>query len=204
MSRTLAIIGTAGRGPDLARLSGGYNRSMLTVAQVTCKLLNATVLVSGGSAWSDHLSVQLYLDDQVEDLILHLPCSWVETDMRFEATSQTSPGARLNESHSQFTAVTGSDSLSQISQAIAKGAEIHVNRGGFKARNTDVANDADAMLAFTFGDGPKVNGPGTLDTVTKFTSRRSHPDWPDQLKLMGSPYLPAYHFDLTTRKLYSI
>ncbi len=198
---TLGIIGTAGRGPDLSRLKGGYHRSMLTVAQVVAEMSRADTLVSGGSAWSDHLAVQLYLNDCVRHLFLHLPCSWVDDDRRFEATSATSPGARLNELHTQFKTVTGIDPFEQLAEAVAKGAKVHVNRGGFKARNTDIANWADAMLAFTFGNGPLLAEGGTMDTMTKFLARRGTGGLTGELT--DGP-LDAYHFDLNSKRLHTL
>jgi hypothetical protein len=72
---------------------------------------------------------------------------------------------------------------------------VKVNGGGFKARNSDVANEADALLAFTFGLGPVLKEGGTSDTWCKFLMRRTLP---------GAGDLPAYHYCLNEKRLYRV
>jgi hypothetical protein len=61
--------------------------------------------------------------------------------------------------------------LAEINQAIRRGAEVKVTPG-FKERNTQVAQDADVLIALTFGDGPSLKDGGTRDTMEKFLRRR--------------------------------
>lgn len=60
--------------------------------------------------------------------------------------------------------------------------------GGFKDRNTLVANAADVFLAMTFGNKREVRDGGTKDTVIKMLERPST--------------VTGYHLDLNTCKLY--
>lgn len=198
----LAIIGTAGRGPDGDRLKAdpGYWRTMKAVAEIVVVLTEPTRLVSGSAAYADHLAVQLYLDGLVPELVLHMPVEWMghgfrETGGRFDA------GRTSNYYHSLFSAAMGLDSLGEIQQAIERGAVVHSGSGGFKERNTEIAREADVMLAFTFGDGTQLRDGGTADTWAKYLSRRG------QLYALegGDPEVfaaEAYHYCLNQRRLY--
>ncbi len=208
---TLGIIGTAGRGTDRAQLSPGVYRSMLTVARVVCTLTRPAALVSGGAAYSDHLAVKLFLENLAPKLTLHLPAEFTAFGFResdrsvgSDGSGFRSPGKVSNYYHRLFSDDQGFDSLAEIQQAIEHGAVIKTGAGGtggFKARNTDIANDADVLLAFTFGDGPALKDGGTKDTMDKFLARRIAPGWP---MAIAQEALRAYHFDLNDRRLYSL
>lgn len=197
----LAIIGTAGRGDDGVKLSSdpSYWRTMKAVGQIvtsTLKPHGLTGLVSGGAAYADHVAIALFLDGWVDHLTLHFPTAW--KDKRYQSTFLANdPGNVANHYHQLFSRANALDSLGEIDRVIALGATVHVNAGGFKARNSDVANEADALLAFTFGNGAEVKDGGTADTVRKYLARRSN----------GSVFdgpLPAWHFCLNTLKLHVI
>ena len=184
----LAIIGTAGRREDAAKLTSGYYRSMLTVAQVVTEVIGADTLVSGGAAWADAIAVDLYMADHARNLSLHLPTEFEGGRFAEKSFDKFDPGAVANYYHAKFSNVIGRDSLLQIRDAIRKGAKVSVNPGGFKARNTDVAEEADVLLAFTFSGGPLPRDGGTRDTWDKFTRKPGKKT--------------AYHFDLDGKRLY--
>jgi hypothetical protein len=62
--------------------------------------------------------------------------------------------------------------LAELHQAISCGAQVTVTQG-FKQRNSKVANDADLMVALTFGEGATLKDGGTLDCMTKFLQRHA-------------------------------
>lgn len=198
----LAVIGTAGRGPDGARLNAGYWRSMTTVAQVVACTTGATHLVSGGAAVADHLAVALYLDGHVSSLTLHLPAEWVGHGFK-ETSSRFDCGRTSNHYHTLFSERTGVRSLIEIQAAIEKGARVVSGGGGFKARNTDIAMEADEVLAFTFGEGAVLKDGGTKDTMDKWLARRTKAAEEGRLdEVYDGPY--AYHFDLSSKTLHRL
>lgn len=204
---TLAIIGTAGRGDDAKQLTAAHWRMMTCIAQSVACTLGVDELVSGGSAWADHLAVSLFLDGHVKRLTLHLPARFVkECPLSPAFCPSVSDGRRLNDLHAAFSATAGIDSFAQIQRAIERGATVHVNPGGFKARNSDVAAAASSLLAFTFSGNALPADGGTADTWRKFEAAaiawvQQDPherccgctDYPDPLT--------AYHFDLVRRQL---
>jgi hypothetical protein len=156
----LAIIGTAGRKEDAAHMSTALQERMGQAARAVVRAKGFTALVSGGAAWADHVAVQLALDGTVqpEKLRLHLPAQLGPKGF----SEDTRDGGVANYYHRLFREKTGIDGLAELHEVIARGAEWKVNPDGFKARNTDVARDADGVLAFTFGPGEpwkaKVHG----------------------------------------------
>jgi len=211
---TLAIIGSAGRGSDgdKLRTNPAYWRMMSVIAQTVTCVIQPTRLVSGGAAFSDHLAVQLYLAGAVKDLSLHFPCPFRADGKGFvESFDKFCPGRTASYYHRLFSAATGQDSLAQLAEAMTKGAIVKVNPGGFKARNSDVANEAEALLAFTFGEAgqPGLKDGGTANTVAKFLARSSALMEREPMVNAGGEVqypepLPAYHFNLTDRVLYRL
>ncbi|MFA6433015.1 MAG: hypothetical protein WCV82_04390 [Candidatus Paceibacterota bacterium] len=192
----LAIIGTAGRGDDGARLRDqpGYWRTILAISQAVIAVIRPTGLISGGAAYADHAAVRMFLRGEVGSLTLCLPSEWAGHGFK-ERFDKFDAGRTANHYHSLFSHAAKIDSLSDIQQAIEKGAIVKVNSGGFKARNSDVANEADALLAFTFGLGPVLKDGGTADTWGKFLMRR---------EASGAGELPAYHYCLNEKRLYRV
>lgn len=151
-------------------------------------------LVSGGSAWADHVAVDLYLksrspfhaaapagsastanDSKYGGLTLYLPCSIMSS------TSVSAPGhmfatathygKRLNELHRAFSrrakARPGA-SIGDMMDAKMFGAVLHTDtKGGFLGRNTRIAEDAQYLLAFTWDQNAPAAGSGTADTWNK-------------------------------------
>lgn len=151
MTKTLGIIGTAGRSTDGPRLTASSFSQIVEVAKATFHHQGCTALVSGGAAWADHAVIQMFLDGAVEAsaITLHFPAGW--TPRGFDSADEC--GRTANYYHALFSQKTGRDSLREIDNALLAGARALTNHRGFLARNRDVARQADALLAFTFG-GP--------------------------------------------------
>ncbi len=215
----LAVIGTAGRGSDAQKLTVAHYRMMCVIAQTVATMTNATRLVSGGSSWSDHTAVSLYLEDTSKfRLSLHLPAPFILKHPLPQFDHTVSDGRRLNELHQKFHETTGIDPFMQLTKCVANSSpggtcDIKVNSGGFKARNVDVANEADVLLAFTFSGGALPADGGTAHTWGLFKDRaqrefdkaRDHyEESPCGCSCNQPPddWFVAYHFDLVSRKLY--
>lgn len=143
----IGIIGTAGRKDDAARLKGDSFDLMYATACETIGEWGVKEAISGGAAWADHIAVRAFLDSKVARLHLHFPAPFAER--KFQATEA---GEIANYYHHKFTAVRRVDSLSEIDEAIVKGASVTVGNG-FHARNRTIGRDATHLLAFTFGAG---------------------------------------------------
>lgn len=160
----VAIIGTAGRREDAARMRWGLFCWMVDQAQLVIPDRfqappSQVVAVSGGAAWADHVAVVLFLEGWCPGLELHLPAILDERTGRFRDVGD---GAVANHYHEAFSVHAGRDTLADLFQAIKKGAEFRFY-GGFKSRNLAVA-DTDALLAFTFGKGGPPTDSGTAHT----------------------------------------
>lgn len=205
---TLGIIGTAGRGDDGVKLldNPAYWRMMKVIAQTVATMLQPDRLVSGGAAVSDHIAVQLYLEGYAPNLSLHLPADWLGhgfKEAKGSGNASYDPGRTSNYYHGLFSREIETDTLAEIQAAIEKGATVKSRAGGFKARNTDIAKEADVMLAFTFGQGAALKPGGTKDTWDKFLAQRGRVRPIDQVEGLVFDG-PAYHFDLTTKRLYAL
>lgn len=199
---TLGIIGTAGRGDDAAKLTKGHYTLMRSVAQTLAVGLKATGVVSGGAAWADAIAVDLYLRELTPSLTLHLPCCFSVENVEYDHSTRV--GATYNHYHAQAALVLGRDGREDIKRALVGGATVTEERDcaptgfdGFFARNTKVATTADVMLAFTFGEdgeAPLKDG-GTSRTMETFLKRREREGWVP---------LPAFHYNLTDKLLYTL
>lgn len=206
----LAIIGTAGRGDDRQKLTPAHWRMMEIIGQTVSVTLEADELVSGGAAVADHVAVSLFLRGFALKLTLYLPAAINNTHTGFiqHANSQDA-GKTANYYHSLFYHLSGRDSFADFALAREKGAVFHVNPAGFKARNTQVAEAADALLAFTFSGHKEPKDGGTADTVNKFLGRRKVEE--ENLyaaNMNGACYtpreFPAFHFDLENKILHKL
>lgn len=165
--RTLAIIGTAGRRDDADRLTPEHWEMMVASARLVASEQSVTHLVSGGAAWADHVAVALRGTYVVK---LFLPESESDLDT-----------ARYY--HRKFSRVLGHDTFAELDEVL----DI-THHGGFKDRNTLVADSADVFLAMTFGEGASVKDGGTADTVRKMRRRG----------------VPGYHLDLNDFTLHKL
>lgn len=160
----VAIIGTAGRQDDARRLNGEVFRAMVEDARTRVRGMggkNAT-LVSGGAAYADHIAVRLFLDGEVKGLTLHLPAAFENGRFVEAAGDRYDAGRTANYYHEQFTRNASVSGLSEIREAMARGANVRITPG-FKQRNTLVATEATAVLAYTFGpkDAVTTSEPGS-------------------------------------------
>ena len=185
---TVSIIGSAGRGCDFSKMDGMMYRAMKKkckyIIEEEWKLKPSQVhLVSGGSAWSDHVAVDLFLggrcsccsdekDDHVAKmdayagLTLHLPCVWDEKKCEFverHPTMYAAHGKRLNFLHRRFSFKAGMDSLKQIQEAKKCGATFHCGYRNFFERNAQVAQ-SQRLIAFSWSDAEVPMTGGTCHT----------------------------------------
>ena len=172
-TRTVAIIGTAGRDKDKPMTAQLWERM---VADAKQRVRPDDTLVSGGAAWADHLAVRLYLDGAVKHLVLHLPAPFVNGKFQGERESAASAA---NYYHDLFRRNAGVDGFADLAAAIAKGAKVTeqpVARGygAMFARNALVAKQADAVVAYTFGEGDTPADGGTKDTWDQVKGNRLH------------------------------
>ena len=195
MSR-VAIIGSAGRGPEAKWITKDRFNKMIDLArhQITnvFKLdIKAVTLVSGGSSFSDHVAVKLFLQKDFPSLSLYLPFEFNTTTKRFGSNTATADAGSyyLNSLHQDFSRLVGgisnnNKSLEELSLAIALGSPgitIDNSYHGFHSRNTAVATKCDYMIAFSPSPSEPAIKSGTGDTWNK-------------CKL---PMSKKIHFDLT-------
>ena len=133
---TVAIVGPSGRDPCNAYTHGTF-RAMMDMAAKTIDgkvglPRRDVVLVSGGSAWSDHVAVSLYLDavqsmSPFAGLRLYLPCA---IDVKSNAfTPLDRCGRILNKLHAQFGRTCGMNTVGEIVMALRTGATATVSHG---------------------------------------------------------------------------
>ena len=168
----IALIGSAGRGEDSARMDYALYRRMVGAAEAFVREQpRPWELVSGAAAWADHTAVSLFLDGKADSLTLHLPCAFVRASEKplqlamFDPRSEC--GKTANHYHRLFTQhLLGAgqlpESLDEIDFAIERGARVAVH-DGFHARNLLVGR-VDALLAMTFGPGGAPKDGGTAHT----------------------------------------
>lgn len=126
-------------------------------------------LVSGGSAWMDHVAVQLFERGFFEKLVLHLPCT-INPDGTFENNHE---GSILNNLHKECQNKTGYKVFKELSTVIRFPNCGVITTPGFFNRNSKIASESDILIAFTFGkDTPDSNG--TLNTWNKFSGEKIH------------------------------
>ncbi len=172
--RRVAVIGTAGRDKSKPMTKATWEAM---VDDLRPRLQLDDVLISGGAAWADHLAVHAYLQGWCQGLKLYLPAPFQVN--KFLGPSSSAASA-ANYYHQQFQIATGVRGLSEIHDAIVKGAiaacePAAAGYAAMFARNAKVAGDATLMLAYTFGDGAQPADGGTLNTWNTFgASDRIH------------------------------
>lgn len=176
--KILAVIGTAGRKDDAAKLTKNHYYRMIDAARVVIRRENyISKIVSGGAAWADSVATEF------------VGLYPIEVFIPSEANRDSET---LKFYHKKFGRVIERpdtyDDLLKLS--IDKKIELHYTKGSFWDRNTKVAEWADVYLAMTFGNGKNIKPGGTSDTVEKI--KRFNPE------------AIGYHLDLNTLKLYKI
>lgn len=175
----VAIIGTAGR--DKART---YDLDLwCKMWDDACKRFDQNKsyhLVSGGAAWADHLAVELFLSGRAEKLTLHLPAPFNEQRTHHFLGPENSAASAANYYHDKFTKATGINSRYQIAEALKMAGCTFTEQpaaagyGGMFARNVLVARDAQACLAYTWGEGSEPADGGTKFTWDRVNGRKVH------------------------------
>jgi hypothetical protein len=168
MTKT-AVIGTAGRDKSITMTRELWGAM---VADLSTRVTRSDVLISGGAAWADHLAVHAFLQGWCAGLDLYLPAPM--EDRRFVGPFG-SAGSTAGYYHGLFSKVVGMDTQAQIAEAVRLGAHMQAEPaspglGGMFARNTKIARAAEAVLAYTFGEGDVPARCGTFDTWAKVTS----------------------------------
>lgn len=201
--KTLAIIGTAGRDEATFKyLTMAKYQWMLKEAARVVEETGATAVVSGGSAWCDHVAVTLYRRSKDTPgavplkLTLMLPAHL--TGGKFEVGNtgdKRTGGGILNHYHRLFNQRINENypgasfnSLQQLQEAYddntkddfgVKNVNVYVTDRNEQVslfeRNSWVAEEADCMLAFTFGTGPEPADGGTKDTWNKYHKLNENP-----------------------------
>ena len=183
---TLAIVGSAARTQsEAALLTLAKWNAMKRLVFRFVKDREITSVISGASAWTDHLAVGLYNAGIVTELTLALPCTFGWEQARFvDGHEPLRPAVRLNELHTAFSAVIGRNTLQELKTAIYS-CEV-VQRNGFHARNLIVAERADVVIAFTFGRGAVIgDGGGTGHTCRAYLDSGKTALWHVDLNDMG-------------------
>ncbi len=170
----VAIIGTAGRDPATHLIDCRMYEKMCEVAWQqlkswfsTSEELKQVILVSGGSAISDQVAVQLFNDHSTELLGLHLflPCQWLPSKKAFSTVGFC--GKELNRLHLAFSKETKIDPFEQLHMAISSPrCKVTIVQGGFLKRNAKVAEVSKYMIAFSWEgqDKPTTARSGTTHT----------------------------------------
>lgn len=169
MIPVVAIVGSSGRNEEEKLFTDDklYHKMVDKAQSVIVNefKLKKFALVSGGAAWSDHVAVSLFLMEGAPclELNLHLPCKF-END-QFENSRE---GIIANELHRVFSKKIGHHSLKEIQEARSKAAcQLHTH-SGFLASNTEIAQSADYLIAFSWSRVDAPTKGGTLDTWNKF------------------------------------
>lgn len=179
MTLSVAVIGTAGR-----------DKTKPMTLDLWCAMWHDACfrfpagkefkLVSGGAPWADHLAISLFNSDKVGKLTVHLSAPLVKKGRLwvFEGEKGTSGGAE-NYYHDMFTEATSIDGRREIAHALQKGAKVTFQKAapGYRAmftRNDLIAKEADAVLAYTFGEKEPPSDSGTRHAWDKIKGRRVH------------------------------
>lgn len=183
--KRVAIIGTAGRDEAAKkRLTKDVFAQMVAKAKSIIidewKLdAKQVVLVSGGSAWCDHVAVDLYLHSpefKHSSLELYMPCAFNEQKSAFQdEKSWHNCGHTLNQLHAAFGAAIDRNTLQDVTDAKARGATIDCSCRGFLARNIKVGK-SDYVIAFS-NSSPNAKQPtdgGTAHTWGHSSAPTAH------------------------------
>lgn len=195
----IGIIGTAGRKDAANKLTPPMFDSMVKVCQQLIDSLkwpaSSIVLISGGSAWADHVAVRLHndaclTDDPYHSLKLYIPCAFhafrstqpgcvVCTNSKTQSQDnhhhfvdigsnnwRTNPGHSLNSYHTAFTTAMGGD------------------RRSFKELATAIASGADVTVVSSSANGSSMHARNTciandVDLLISFTFNQTRFDVPE-------------------------
>ena len=165
----IAIIGFSGRNPSDQQILKSHHFKLmcdkiLTHIESQLKLNTENItLVSGGSAWCDHIAVRLAIENNFRGLELYLPCEIDATTGKFISGRESSI---LNNLHSLFNQTTGIDSSTDFIDVLSNIDTKIVVKKGFLNRNKLIADNCDYLIAFTIDPHFPTSG-GTRDTWNK-------------------------------------
>ena len=170
----IAVVGTSGnkKNENNNLLSKAIFDSMVNETKQLisnyCRDKSKITLISGGSAWADHIAVILFLNGECGNLKLHFPCEWNNNEFSDAKVVNWiyNPGGTLNYYHNNFSNIMGYNTLTDISNALNKGAIYTISKG-FHARNSLIA-ESDYLIAFTWSKTSQPDDGGTMDTWKKF------------------------------------
>ena len=172
----VSICGSAGRNGSHTRITlalfnklyNVFNDSIFKLHNDIKSMYNTEhkiTLMSGGAAFVDHIAVRIYLNNLDRyKLHLALPCNITVNGFTGNKVAETA-----SYYHDLFRKQTSINSVSEIIQAIQKGATFSIHNG-FKERNTVIAN-CNYILASSWGPNPTGGTKNTYDkcqTVQKF------------------------------------
>jgi hypothetical protein len=161
----IGIIGFANRGLKLDRQS--YNKMASKMTRIIKTYPSDTIVYSGGSIWCDHIAVTLFLRNDINNLVLHLPDTWDPITKTFSGNTRS--GIHLNLKHQLFSTILGINTLQEIDDAILKGAT-YTSSLSSPERNSLIARDSEHLYAFVI-KGEKMT-PGTKDTWSKSRGKK--------------------------------
>jgi hypothetical protein len=139
-------------------------------------------LLSGGSAWGEHVAVVLFLKHRLEGtwLTIFSPVDWESNTGKFTDSQRgkdyrSNPGLLLNDCHQNFAQIIERDTFNDLKASRYYGANININYNGFFHRNSALANCAHILLAFSWSTLEMPHRGGTLDIWKKCkTSQKKH------------------------------
>jgi len=158
----VGIIGSCGRTAAEQKVASPLlwkrmlARAKFVIGSVWKLPLDSIVLVAGGSAWSDHVAVALFLAQQRDHaespdtwpafagLELYLPTPLEEDGFR----KTTATGKRLNGLHHAFASTSQYDSLQDWKQLPKSAFRLCTPPNNFLARNRALAQRCTHLLAF--------------------------------------------------------
>lgn len=163
----LAIIGVSGRKKEqISLLSKEHMLWMMDnvyfyIVYVMKRKFKNVTLVSGGSAWSDHIAIKLFLTGKFKGLELYLPATFNLETKRYGDSHE---GKILNLVHSKCQEKTNYGIFDEIASVINHKNTKIILCNGFFDRNSLIAKNSDYLIAFSMGDD--ICG-GTMDTWNK-------------------------------------
>lgn len=157
----LGIIGVSGRTTNYTK---EHYETIYRLSKEYVKSNNIKEVVSGGSSLSDHCAVALYLNNEIDKLVLHLPCNFINGEYNENNRIGKNISDTLNTLHKKFYEITNINSLQKIQEAIIKGAIIIIHKG-FIQRDSAIAKDSKYLITFNMGNHPTG---GTKITIKKY------------------------------------
>lgn len=146
--RKIAVAGSKGPDPYKGLLSAHWGLMSFDLRQ---RIGNTDLLLSNGGAWADHLPVVAYLEGWCSEIALFLPAAFLKD--RFIGPPD-GPARMMNEHHVLFSKAAGIDSMTQLSDAIRKGALVSIEpplkaNSSLVTCNHKTAINANSVISYT-------------------------------------------------------